>query len=508
MPLDPQIPLAVRPIDIQTPTQSIGMLMQMRNLASEVQLRQAQVQHAQAQAENERAITEQHNRDLADQKTIQDAYADPVKAKAFGMGDFSSIAPYVQPKTHEALTTQALQHQQAAAATTKESLANIQAQHGIIEDTINGLRSLGDDGKIQEAAPGAFNALISQGVLPPGTPMPKITGAKDLDQYAAQNGYIQGVLTRAADLQEKQQKVKTSEAQEAEARASAAVKVPQAKIEEAKAQLMHSALAGGATDTSGIDTIIPPDKYPQQNIAARAAYKLGLATGDIAKAQENVMKIYAEQVAPVEKQKAEIPGEISKAMAIEKAKAPIEMQRAITVANTNRANAGAEKLDTEYNTARSTTEALGRILDLAQSGNKAAGSNVPLVGVETLNAINGIKRVNSMEINQYGSAGSLLDKIKGKIGSLTVGQPIPQDVLNDIRELHESLGQQSYEKYTTGLKSLEQRTPGAKLPPTIPPPSIRAATPTGGAGRYKAGDTRVINGVTYVRDDKGMWSPK
>ena len=487
---------------------SIGTLMQMRNLASEIQYRQAEGERVRAMAATEQAQADQRNKDLADQNYIQSISKDPEAFGKIAGGDMSPLAGNVQDKTIRDVQTKVDAHHKELATNTETDLKNYRSGLTDVADAIRGMRSLGDVGKINQALPTSIGALNSSGALraariDPQTAPKSISDLSDLDLWEAKVNAAAVAADKALEIKGEQQKQATAATTQRLQEAEIPGKKAEAKISAAKAQLMQSALAGGATDTSGVDTIIPPDKYPQQNIAARAAYKLGLATGDIAKAQENVMKIYAEQVAPVEKQKAEIPGEISKAVAIEKAKAPIETARALQVAGTNRAMTGAEKLDTEYNTARSTTEALGHILDLADKGNKAAGANVPLVGVETLNAINGIKRVNSMEISQYGSAGSLLDKIKGKLGSITEGKPIPQDVLNDIRELHESLGTQAYEKYTTGLKSLEARTPGAKLAPTIPPPNIRRGS--GGAQAPIIQRNKTTGQYRYSTDGGQTW---
>lgn len=181
----------------------------------------------------------------------------------------------------------------------------------------------------------------------------------------------------------------------------------------------------------------------------------------------------------------------SAAAAIERATGPYKIQQQLATAKTLRAGdnpavagvapAGiaaaqtqATKLDQDYIKAKSATDAMGALLDLAEKGNKAAGVNVPLVGVETLNAINGIKRINSAEISQYGNAGSLLDEVQGKLGKLTKGKPMPQDIIDDVRELHQTLGQQGYQNYTNGLSSLNDRT-GAKFQPNIPAPNIRKA---------------------------------
>lgn len=128
------------------------------------------------------------------------------------------------------------------------------------------------------------------------------------------------------------------------------------------------------------------------------------------------------------------------------------------------ASAAFEKAGNEYAAASSASDTMQAVLDLAQKGNKAAGSNLPLIGVETLNAINQIKRVNGAEIKQYGSAGDALDALKAKLGKLVLGQPIPQDVLNDIRELHTTVAQQATTTYARKVQ-VTNNTYGSQFKP-------------------------------------------
>ena len=125
------------------------------------------------------------------------------------------------------------------------------------------------------------------------------------------------------------------------------------------------------------------------------------------------------------------------------------------------------------NKANAAADQMQLMIDLARKGNKAAGSNLPLVGVETLNAIQGIKRVNRADVQQYGNAGDLLDKIQGKIGGLTAGQPIPADVMKDIETMHNALRQNADSTYNATLNSLNQNYKSNFKPVTraAPPPS-------------------------------------
>ena len=135
------------------------------------------------------------------------------------------------------------------------------------------------------------------------------------------------------------------------------------------------------------------------------------------------------------------------------------------------------------NKANAAADQMQLMIDLARKGNKAAGSNLPLVGVETLNAIQGIKRVNRADVQQYGNAGDLLDKIQGKIGGLTAGQPIPADVMKDIETMHNALRQNADSTYNATLNSLNQNYKSNFKPVTraAPPPSatVKMKAPDG-----------------------------
>jgi hypothetical protein len=114
----------------------------------------------------------------------------------------------------------------------------------------------------------------------------------------------------------------------------------------------------------------------------------------------------------------------------------------------------AQKMGDDFAKAQAAADQFQSLVDLTKSGNKAAGSNLPLIGVETLNAINGIKRINKDEIKQYGSAGSLYDKIVGKLAGAAIGQPISPDVLKDIEAMHNTLRQNSEAEFTSRRKGL------------------------------------------------------
>jgi len=520
---------------------TVGELMQMRDMSSQIALRQAQTQQFQQQAQDTQMQMQQRQRALADQNTLQQGMLDPAVSARVHTGDFSDFEGKVQPASLDLVRKSQVEYQ-------KSLLANTQTQNtlrsealGRIVDTAVGLKGLvGDDGKpdlgkINAALPGAVAHLQAtqsfKDAQITAAPPTSITDPQQLDQWLAQIGGAKAATDQVLAQQGKQAETgaKTTEA------ALTAAKTPGAQAESEKAQLVTNAMkAFMANPQSGaqqIDAILPASLDPQANASYKATLQSVMqlsgpeAAGHVIEAAAAHASALTQALNPqtraakiadtVATEKATAPIKVSTAAATAAATAGIEVQKAIAVQKAlrqgdNPAVAGvapaavgqvqqqAIKFDEEYIKAKASTEAMGHLLDLAQSGNKAAGSNLPLVGVETLNAINGIKRVNSAEISQYGSAGSLLDQLKGKLGKLVAGQPIPQDVLDDTRELHQVLGQQSYQNYTDSINTLNART-GSKFEPTIGAPNIRKG---GGTIAIKTRDGAVHTFASQAEADK------
>ena len=487
MPLNPQIPLSVRIPEAPSAMQSIAGLMQLRGQLSDIALRQAQIEQArQAAAENE-ALSRQKNRDLADQNTIQSLETDPAVYAKIHAGDLSPLAGKVQPKTFESVQKFVNDAIEKKMTLDTSKLAQEQAAHKEIGQTLDSLqRMTGADGsldldRVNQSLPGAINALSTQlrliGVDPSQLPK-SVHSADELQRMAAQAGAL-GALTDAA-LGRKKTQAETEQAGAAAASSQATADLSQFKLNLMKGGSDATAIA------SQVDALIDPVKFPKANQDAKAAAALASKSGDMSKVADAVQGIYDKQVGALQSQSELEPGEVKKAVDIERATAPIKLANSIAEAKVMRAGDNAAvsgvapaaiatvqndaiKLDQEYGSAKSVADSMQHILDLAQSGNKAAGSNIPLVGVETLNALNGIKRINTAEIAQYGTAGSLLDEIKGKLGKIPSGQPVPADVIADIRQLHQTLTQDAYSKYKANLDNLNKRT-GSKYDPAYEAP--------------------------------------
>lgn len=107
------------------------------------------------------------------------------------------------------------------------------------------------------------------------------------------------------------------------------------------------------------------------------------------------------------------------------------------------------KAQQSYRDVEEKTSNMDNFITEAKGGNKAAVKIVPLEGALEITTSQGTKRINRTEIEQYASAGSLFDKIKGKIGGVLTGKDIPDEVLSDMASLSQVLKKNGWEKYNS-----------------------------------------------------------
>ncbi|MCU1340140.1 MAG: hypothetical protein JWO19_5721 [Bryobacterales bacterium] len=138
-----------------------------------------------------------------------------------------------------------------------------------------------------------------------------------------------------------------------------------------------------------------------------------------------------------------------------------------------------EKDSKEYATKVSAARQLKDFVSAAQPGNKAAPGLIPMSEVRTL-----VNRVIREELEAVSSgAGSAWDRLQGKIGSLTEGQPIPPEVLKDINTITGVMENVARRNYEYNVKITNQ-TYGSKAQP-IDLPQTSADTKTGGMIRAR-----------------------
>jgi len=147
----------------------------------------------------------------------------------------------------------------------------------------------------------------------------------------------------------------------------------------------------------------------------------------------------------------------------------------------------------EYLQANSMADQMQTLLNLARSGNKVAGTNIPVMGAETLNAMNGLRRIPRQQVEAYAGAGNLYDRVVGKIKDLAVGQPIPASVLDDIQTMHNQLRANSENVYDAKLNGINQNYNShfTKIGrPGQIPQNIQDALKAAGPGDHKGEDGR------------------
>lgn len=221
-------------------------------------------------------------------------------------------------------------------------------------------------------------------------------------------------------------------------------------------------------DEAIVEKIAPAATNPELHRSTVALLGNARSTGLPAAAKAAILKDASDKIADIAKEKdpgvmqAKIRMEVAKQQALNQL-APSALAHVDPKFYTQ-ATAAYMKSGEDLAKAQSAADDVQTVLNLAEQGNKAAGANAPMIGVAAANAINGIKRINSAEIAQYGTAGSLLDKIQGRIQGLAVGQPIPKDVLEDMKEFHRQISLGAQAKHDRERQAIN-KTFNADFPP-------------------------------------------
>lgn len=154
------------------------------------------------------------------------------------------------------------------------------------------------------------------------------------------------------------------------------------------------------------------------------------------------------------------------------------------------------KAQQSYRGAESTANMQREFISEAKGGNKAAVKIVPLEGALEITTSQGVHRINRTEVEQYGGAGSLWDRIVGKIGKGLTGKDIPDDVLNDMDKMTQEVEKNAWERYNSeyddevgiaknnGVANIEQHLPRIKQRAGG---AAAAAPAAGGAGALPPG---------------------
>jgi|SRR5579872_97433 len=462
-----QIAAGPRPVEID-PTLALKRRIMLADMQAQQAERMAQAQTLQQKAQEQQAA-------FQDQTALRRAFTE-------SNGDFDKLpelaisygarVPAVQAaqQSHETLVTGLLGN-----AKTQNELA--MSHHEQLSRAVDGISQLPPEQR--DAAMSGFWQKAQQWLPPQELQTAQqtfgSTDDKTLQAFKATLDYGGNLAKEAIERQTAQAKTTeaaTGVAKENREAVTSAAALPGVQAEAEKKQMITDLMKQSQTDPSkglaAIDLALDPKLDPQTNTALKAAYQAMIQSGNVEGAA-GIVKTAAEHTASLSD--AARQKKVADAISVEKATTPLKIQQAVATARAMNgtgavanvpphlaptAIADYQKSGTTFANALTHAEEVQKVLDMASSGNKAAGANVPLVGVGALNAINGIKRINSAEIAQYGTAGSLLDKIQGKLKGWTEGQPIPNDVLNDMKALHAQLAQGASMQHTREVQSINQ----------------------------------------------------
>lgn len=162
--------------------------------------------------------------------------------------------------------------------------------------------------------------------------------------------------------------------------------------------------------------------------------------------------------------------------------------RAQSFTEAERGRAVLDAADKDLSTAKASANELRNTVAAAKAGNKFAASQQALQATMASIRSQGLNRINTAEIGASAAAGSLWDRIAGRLGKLAEGQPIPEDVQNDMLEYADILEKASFKKYSDIFDTTTQRYPLPNEKKRAAPSSQPVnALPPGVAARLKGG---------------------
>ncbi len=141
------------------------------------------------------------------------------------------------------------------------------------------------------------------------------------------------------------------------------------------------------------------------------------------------------------------------------------------------------KVEQPYQDALEKASTLRSVIDAAKNGNMTAAGVQSLLGTLGLVTTEGVKRINSTELQQFAGAGSLLERIKGEAGSLVAGQKLSPKLQDDLAQLSDLLQKSARSKYEQGFGTTTKRY-GLTDEQMMADPSAASAAGTTKIGRF------------------------
>ncbi len=361
MSVDPNISLQVQAPNIPSPISTVGQIMNIRDMASQVGLRNAQTQQALQQTQSVAAEAQKRQRLLQGETDLQRMYQDPALAGQFAQGKFDAAYGKVPEEVIDTHRQHMLDARGKLITQDTSELTNRQAHATNIQNFLSSLISeQTPDDKVADYSASGLQTLKNNGDLKYiNMPIPDRFANKDeARKYAAAANVYGGVLKAA--LTEKEDLLKAPKTQSEIDAAKAKVglelaQTPGAQAESERQQmsldLMKKAIADPSQGGNLIDQAIPSSMDPALNQSYKAAWQAAMSSGskDAAQNAAAVVKAAADHASQISmkinpivrageaatagaKAAAEVPAHVSSAIQIENATAPLKMGIAIAQA--------------------------------------------------------------------------------------------------------------------------------------------------------------------------------
>lgn len=505
MPIDPSIPLAVKVPEQPSPIQTIGGLMQVRDAASQIALRNAQTAQSQQQTADIAEQTQQRQRDNQSWNQVQTLLRDPDVQGKLGKGDLSPIlGAGLTPNVAKATTDWVQGMAKNANSISTDNAARYAAGRAALGQGLLGLDPKNDKIAYAQAIGLKQNLMADHPEVAQQFEVPSLgpNFRQALQDSAAKNGVAYSMLKNVADLAKTNAETTDLAAKTDASKAAAGVdlaktpgEIADSKRKQMITKAMEDAQAGIQNGVHPVDAILGKID-PAAAAAYKPAYDTALANGgpEAAKSILEAAATHAGSIALATNPQVKA-AEVAKQVEIERQTLPMKISAAVAQARAMMGTGATanvpphlavpaigeyEKAGQAYAGALSAADEMNTLINSARSGNKVAYAYAPTTGVLTINSANGVKRVNMAEIQQYAGAGSAADAVQGFLGKLTSGASIDNDVLNNMQQIHGQLAATAKDAYQRKIQVINGSY-GSKFEPLdLQPGGSAAPLPKGG----------------------------
>lgn len=412
----------VNPPQIPPPLETYGKMLQLKALSGQQALLPLEIQSEQEKVKAQQTANQQSQLELQSQQSMMKAWSDPDflknftgtdKAQSSGLGfdpdgmSSALISKGVLPKDAMAMTQMFVDRSAKIADTLKAQAQTGEAQAGIREKT---LKQVADAlGAIQSKpvsdAQDALDAFKQKLVRDPKA-FPGLTQDELGHLYAMDLGH----MVPATGLMQLEAEITNFHKSQAEAQGAA--------------QKIINPATGMSPE--GQEKV-------QQDIAVATNPQIQAGKEAVAKAEGEARALIEHQYA-------------------------VQGNAAVTNVPTHLvgpATEAAVKAGTDYAQAKSVSDRLQAIMDAAKKGNVVSYQLLPEEGALQVVTAQGIHRINTAEISNYGG-GSAWQQMQGHIGKALTGKSIPDSVLKDMGDMQDIMARGSKEKYGNTLKTINQ----------------------------------------------------